>query len=74
MRNRSLLHYTKVPNFLEWSQSEGFLVQPTKGLYESFRIQKNKELIIGYKRNTTDHITVYGKGLELIKKFLKSAK
>lgn len=74
MRDRSLLHYSKLGIFLTWVKSEGYEIHEIKGEYEVFRIKQNKDLIIGYKRDKTDHITVYGKGLTLIKKFLRSSK
>lgn len=72
--DRSLLHYTKLNEFLTWVLTEEYEILTVKGKYEVFRLKKSNELIIGYKRNKTDHITVYGQGLTLVRKFLRIIK
>lgn len=71
MRNRHLLHHTKVNDFLEFVKSRGYKVHETKGSYEAFRIKKNGKFVIGHKRDRSDHITIHGEGLFLISEFLK---
>lgn len=74
MRDRSLLHYTKLNEFLTWASTKNYEILETKGEHEVFRLKKGKDLISGYKQSRTDHITVYDKGLVLVKTFLRSTK
>lgn len=71
MRNRNLLHHTKVNDFLEFVKSKGYEIHETKGYYEAFRIKKNGKFVIGHKRYRSDHVTIHGQCLFLIYEFIK---
>lgn len=67
-RRRDNLHHTKVPEFIQWAEGRGYTRQPTKGSYEVFRLHNPKkgEILIGHKRDKTDHITTTGRLTHLV--------
>ena len=71
MRDRSRLHYTKIEEFKEYAKTKGYEVLETKGEYEVLRLKKNSTLILGYKRDNTDHVTTTGLGTHLVLKWIR---
>jgi predicted transcriptional regulator len=72
-RDRSRLHKNKLNDFISWCIFiKGYINMDTKGKYEAFRILRSGELIIGHKRDNTDHITVTDKGLKLVNEWLNN--
>lgn len=67
-RRRDNLHHTKVPEFLQWAEAKGYSQLPIKGSYEVFRLSNPKkgEILIGHKRDKTDHITTTGRLTQLV--------
>ena len=68
-RSRALLHINKLEDFKSWCEKIGYEVLQTKGEYEVPRLKKDKVLIIGYKRDKTNHVTLTDAGISLFKRF-----
>ena len=73
-RRRDTLHHTKVDEFLCWVQTQGYGLLQTKGIYESFRIEHpdQGELLIGHKRDRSDHVTTTGRLTALVGRWQKA--
>lgn len=76
MSNRSihLLHENKLNDFLSFAKTIGYEVLETKGFYERFRIKKGKEILIGYQKDKTNHITITDKSIKLFYKYKEDNK
>lgn len=76
-RRRDNLHHTKVGEFLQWAvEQKGYIQQETKGTYEVFRLSNPKkgEILIGHKRDKTDHVTTTGRLTHLVGQWIQSKK
>ena len=75
MRNRSLLHISKLEDFKQWVSGD-YDICETKGDYEALRLKRksNGKFVIGHKRDRADHVTIHGEGLFLIYEYLKDDK
>lgn len=75
-RRRDLLHTNKQAEFVAWALTEGYESQPVKSIFESFRLVKpgKGELLIGHKRDRSDHVTTTGRLTALVTRWQKSAK
>lgn len=74
MRDRSLLHINKLTAFTAFAEGRGYRTEPTQGIYEVLRLRKDGPPIIFHKRDRGEHATATGKGLSLVKAFLKERK
>lgn len=72
-RDRSKLHKYKLDQFISWCVHEKqYAKMEPKGQYEAFRIIKDKKLIVGHKRDRTNHITITNDGIKLVNEWLRS--
>lgn len=74
MRNRCKLHLTKIEDFVDFVSELGYKREPTKGFYEVLRIRRDQDEppVLFFTRVGTDHATVYGKGMSLVDKYLRT--
>jgi hypothetical protein len=75
-RHRGKLHQSKLDAFVAWAESQGFQREPTKGpqFHEALRLRYpgHRPLIFYYAGN--EHLTAYGPGLALVRKWLRERK
>ena len=77
MRRRDLLAIHKVEEFAEWAEGEGYVREKTKGIYEVLRLRRNPVCVplIFYKKDgAKEHVTVYGGGTVLVRRYLRQLK
>jgi hypothetical protein len=71
LRDRSHLHYTRVPEFLEWAAQRGYRPWPCETQYEALRLMDKKgTILVGHKRIKSDHITTTGPLTVLVKEWV----
>jgi len=72
-RRRNLLHINKLEEFKMWLQEHGWKECPVKGAYEVLRMRhpNEKPPLLIYTRVGKEHLTVYGKGIELVYMWLE---
>ena len=77
MRRRDLLAIHKVEEFAEWAEGEGYVREKTKGIYEVLRLRDPQrcDLLVFYKKDSAkEHVTVYGGGTVLVRRWIRSRK
>lgn len=73
MRDRAMLHKSKIETFLRWAEGHGYSVEQTQGIYEALRLRApSGEVLIGHKRDRTDHVTTTGALTGLVKRWLRA--
>nr|DAS65604.1 MAG TPA: hypothetical protein [Caudoviricetes sp.] len=73
LANRHTLHLSHLPAFKSWLQDTGWIIEPTKGLFEVLRARRpgRKTLLILYARmDATQHCTVFDRDMPVIRQFL----
>lgn len=74
-RTRNLLHYNKLSLFRIWCEGQGYETSSGAAEYEVMRLTGFQAAVIPpiifYKRLKTDHVTTFGKGTELVERWLK---
>ena len=78
MRARNLLHKNQLEDFASWLEKRGWIRNDPKGEYEVLRMwhRQHKQPIIVHEKlatnagGTVQHLTVWGMGLGLSKKFI----
>lgn len=72
--DRGLLAFARVDEFISWAAIHSYRRVRTKGPCEVFRLQREGEPpIIFYARDSaTRHLTVYGKGLSLVRLWIRA--
>lgn len=74
MRSRCLLHKNKIDEFAKWLFERGWKKEDTKGFYEVLRMRhpRHKDpLIVYYRLNAKEHLTVHGVALEMSRQFVR---
>lgn len=73
MRSRALLHRTKLEEFSQWLQENGWELEATVGSYEALRARhyQHREPILIYYRLSGDHYTTHGISLRMVTKYLR---
>lgn len=75
MANRNTLHVSKLNDFRDWLEADGWEIFPCKGYYEMLRAIKGYRVLIVYKRlGDIQHYTVGDKYVGVVKAFLKDKK
>lgn len=74
MRDRALLHVSKLDRFAEWAIAQGYVREQTKGVFEVLRLRKpDGHPVIFYTRNDAkEHVTAHGAGYELVRRWLRT--
>lgn len=75
VRDRGLLHVSKLQEFATWAEGLGYVVLPNVGTYEVLRLRPpgGKGLVSFYRKATaTQHVTAHGEGLELVRGWFKN--
>ena len=72
-RRRDNLHHTKAQEFIQWAEARGYVRQPTKSMYEVFRLHNAKkgEILIAHLRDRSDHVTTTGRLTSLVANWMK---
>lgn len=79
-RDRGLLTKDRLEEFATWAVARGYQREPVKGNYEVLRLRKKGDPPItvwargGETHPNPHHVTVYGAGLKLAKKFIRDTK
>lgn len=57
MSYRGRIHKNKKDDFIRWLISDGWVILPTKSIYEEIRATKKGKIIIYYIRDKSDHLS-----------------
>jgi len=72
MRSRCLLHRNQLDAFKHWLVDQGFIFDKPKDSFEVLRFRTKKgDLVIIHRRLTGDHFTTWGKGVHIVRQFIK---
>ena len=72
MATRNLLHLRHIDEFKKWLESEGWVVHPTKGIYEAIRAKKDSKWIIVYQKDgAKEHFSVRDADNWIVRKFYR---
>ncbi len=76
LRDRSLLHKSRLGEFAGWLADKGWAKKKTKGGYEALRMRHPNEgiLIVYMKSSATQHCTVQGIAYRMARAFLRDKK
>ena len=77
MTDRSRLHITKLEDFKEWLIKDGWVIEEPKGTWEVLRARKENRrnpLIIYFKMNAKEHLSVMDRDSGVIGAFLRNYK
>ena len=76
MARRKLLHISKLNDFGEWLEEQGYMILPTsKNPYEVLRAKKDKDIVIIYcKASNKEYLSIMDKDYSLIRRFINESK
>lgn len=76
MARRKLLHISKLNDFGEWLEEQGYMILPTsKNPYEVLRAKKDKDIVLIYcKASSKEHLSIMDKDYSLIRRFINESK
>lgn len=75
MAIRSVLHINYKDDFIEFLESEGFVIQDVKGDYEVIRAKNGRRTVIVFKKsNAKEHLSVMDKDQDLISRYFRKAR
>jgi len=78
MANRALLHRSKIEDFKNWLQEDGWQIESTKGIYEVVRATKEgRRPLIVYTRDDNkgkEHMTVQSRDEGIVRAYIRDRK
>jgi len=80
MRDRGLLHNSRLDDFVTWAAGQDYAQEPPKGPYEVLRLKREGEPPViyhersGWRHQNPQHITAHGLGLKLVRRFIQETK
>ena len=70
--SRDRLHLSKLPAFRNWAVSQGYTVEPERGVYEVLRLRKDGEApLIFWFHHGGDHATTDRRSERLVNQWLR---